>query len=70
MTLQELLSKPVAEWTQADIDACCECQEKEVDSLVRTAMHAVEFAEGLKQGHAIAYRHVLEMVQIKMSWNK
>jgi hypothetical protein len=70
MTLHELLSKPAAEWTQADIDACVEQRDRVMDEAIGKPTHATDFAEGLKMGHSQAYRHVLEVIQIVKPWNK
>jgi hypothetical protein len=70
MTLHELLSKPVSEWTQADIDACAEEHDREMDAAIGNPKYAADFAEGLKKGQAMAFRHVLEVIQIAKPWNK
>jgi hypothetical protein len=70
MTLHELLSKPSAEWTQADIDACCAAHDRGMHEAIGTPEYAADFAEGLKKGQSQAFRHVLEIIQIVKPWNK
>ena len=62
MTLHELLSKPAAEWTQADIDACMQAKEKELTEMLGTD---TEYARGLIHGHLTGRRFILETLQMK-----
>ena len=69
MTFHELTSKPVAEWTQADIDARIETLTKELDETISSNSPDDLYARGLKSGYASGYRQVLELMNDKAKWN-
>ena len=69
MTFHELLSKPAAEWTQADIDARIAALQKELDESISSDSPDDLYARGLKSGYASGYRQVLELINDKAKWN-